>query len=98
MKISTQTDHLARLFGEEEAIRILAEVGFDAYDFSMFDTESDEYLLNRRDYEKEALKIKAYIRGKQHRMQPIPRPFQLIYKTIRNTTTAFLHFLFVLLK
>ena len=58
MKISTQTDHLARLFGEEEAIRILAEVGFDAYDFSMFDTESDEYLLNRRDYEKEALRLK----------------------------------------
>lgn len=36
MKISTQTCELSRLFGDEEAIRLLARVGYDAIDFSMF--------------------------------------------------------------
>jgi sugar phosphate isomerase/epimerase len=36
MIISTQTDSLSRTFGDREAVRILAENGFDAIDYSMF--------------------------------------------------------------
>ncbi len=57
LKISTQTDHFGRLFGEEEAIRRLAEIGYDAYDFSMFDIDSDDRLINCSDYEKRALRL-----------------------------------------
>lgn len=58
MKVSTQTEHFARIFGEENGIRKLAEVGYDAYDFSMFDIDSDDSLINSRDYEKQALKLR----------------------------------------
>ena len=36
MKISTTTGYLSELFGEEQAIRFLANVGFDAMDYSAF--------------------------------------------------------------
>lgn len=47
MLLSTQTEVLAARHGDEEAIRILARAGFDAYDFSMFRMFQDkEYALN----------------------------------------------------
>ena len=36
MKLSTQTDLLAKAFGYEKAVEIIAESGFDCIDFSMF--------------------------------------------------------------
>jgi sugar phosphate isomerase/epimerase len=36
MIISTQTDSFARKFGDHDAIKYLAEAGFDAFDYSMF--------------------------------------------------------------
>ena len=36
MRISTEIGSIAKHVGEEEAIRLLAEAGFDAFDFSMF--------------------------------------------------------------
>jgi len=58
MKISTQTDHFVRLFGEDEAIRKLAEIGYDAYDFSMFHIDADNEIINCSDYEKWALRLR----------------------------------------
>ncbi len=37
MLISTEILSTARFVGEEQAVRLVAEAGFDAYDFSMFD-------------------------------------------------------------
>ena len=37
---------------------MLAEIGYDAYDFSMYTMHSDDCLLNRRDYEKQALRLR----------------------------------------
>lgn len=37
MRISTQTQYLTGLYGEERALKILAEVGFDCVDFGLFD-------------------------------------------------------------
>ena len=36
LKISTETHMLNKLVGEEKAIRMLAEAGFDCYDLSLF--------------------------------------------------------------
>lgn len=58
MKISTQTEHFAKIFGYEKGICKLAEIGYDAYDFSMFDIDLDNSLINCRDYEKQALKLR----------------------------------------
>lgn len=46
MILSTQTDVLAKTFGDEEAVRILAKNGFDAIDYSMFGMEKPEHFLN----------------------------------------------------
>lgn len=41
MLLSTQTDYLGAKFGNERAVRMLAEAGFDAFDLSMFHTDLD---------------------------------------------------------
>ena len=46
MILSTQTDVLARTFGYVESVKILAEAGFDAIDFSMFGMERPDHFLN----------------------------------------------------
>jgi len=58
MKISTQTDRLAKIYGEEEAIRKLAEIGYDAYDFSMFEIGFNNHPLNGSDYEAYAYRLR----------------------------------------
>ena len=47
MKLSTEIRSVARFVGEEEAIRLLAEVGFEAWDFSMFDMAPYNYTERR---------------------------------------------------
>jgi len=46
MILSTQTDVLARCFGYVESVKILAEAGYDAIDFSMFGMERPDHFLN----------------------------------------------------
>ena len=36
MKISTEIGSIATLVGEEKAVELVAKIGFDAWDFSMF--------------------------------------------------------------
>lgn len=51
MLLSTQTDWLARSFGHEKAVSILANAGFDAYDISLFELTRDESsVFNQADY------------------------------------------------
>lgn len=50
MIISTQTGRLAGAFSDKEAIRILAEAGFDAFDFSFGDWDLSE--LKNKDKER----------------------------------------------
>ena len=58
MILSTQTDYLARKFGEEKAIDIIANTGFDAIDLSMFDMKNDDSFFNQSDYKEYAQKLK----------------------------------------
>jgi L-ribulose-5-phosphate 3-epimerase len=46
MLLSTQTHALSDAFGDEKAIRILAENGYDAADYSMFGMERPDHFLN----------------------------------------------------
>lgn len=36
MKLSTHTDNFAKLYGDHDAVKILARIGYDALDYSMF--------------------------------------------------------------
>ncbi len=60
MKLVTQTETTQRMFSELEAVKLLADAGFDGIDFSMFDTDSDKYTLNAPDYLARAGELKKY--------------------------------------
>ena len=47
MKLSTEIRSIACFVGEENAIRLLAEAGFDAWDFSLFDMAPYSYAEKR---------------------------------------------------
>lgn len=64
MILSTQTDYLARKFGEEKAIEIIANAGFDAIDLSMFDMKNDDSVFNQSDYKEYAQKLKNQAQGR----------------------------------
>ncbi len=59
MLISTQTQALYNRFGLKKALQILSEVGFEAYDFSLFNLKNDDPFQgeNFREYARE---IRAY--------------------------------------
>lgn len=59
MRLVTQTDVLARMFGEEQSIRILANSGFDAIDWSFFAMLQDDNPWCQPDWRERALKMKA---------------------------------------
>ena len=54
MILSTQTHGLSRAFGDEKAIEMLAEAGYDALDYSMFDND----ILDKDNYREIALNLK----------------------------------------
>ncbi len=59
MLLSTQTEVLGPLFGEPQAIRMLAQAGFDAFDLSLFSMFSDpNYAMNRPDYQEYAASLR----------------------------------------
>lgn len=60
MLLSTQTDYLARHYGDEQAIRTLAEVGFDAFDLSLFAMNSNpDYAMNGENFREYAKHLRA---------------------------------------
>lgn len=59
MIISTQTDVLSQRFSQEEAIRILAKAGYDAYDISLFSMLRDDDVFNSDAYLDYTQKLKA---------------------------------------
>lgn len=50
MKISTTTSNLARLYGDEQAIRLLAKAGFDSMDYSVFVHDAEKGVFNTKDF------------------------------------------------
>lgn len=50
MLISTQTEAFAAKFGDHDAVKLLAEIGFDALDYSMFNILDMNNPISRDDY------------------------------------------------
>lgn len=59
MQLVTTTEELARAFGDEECIRILARAGFDAIDWGFFDMVSGQGLFCQDGWKEHTLKLKA---------------------------------------
>jgi len=57
MKLVTQTEELSKRFGDETAIHILCDSGFDGLDFSMFTMKDDDCVLNTADYKNHIRKL-----------------------------------------
>lgn len=51
MKLSTEFNYGSILFGTEKAIRLMAEVGFEALDYSMFDLNREDNPLTHDDWQ-----------------------------------------------
>ena len=58
MKLSTMTNYLSSLYGDEKAIRMIADAGFDAVDFSMLDFQTPRGILQGEDYREKAEKVR----------------------------------------
>lgn len=58
MLLSTQTDVLGARYPENEAIRILASCGFDAYDMSLFYLAGDSHVLCSEKYKEYAKRLR----------------------------------------
>ena len=60
MLLSTLTQWVGNRIPEKDAIKIIADAGFDAYDISLFDLTKDEYQFNRDDYVEIAKDLRSY--------------------------------------
>lgn len=61
MLLSTLTQWVGTKLPEKEAVKIIAEAGFDAYDISLFElTRNEEYQFNRPDYVEIAKDLREY--------------------------------------
>lgn len=58
MLLSTQTGNLAGRFGDEEAVRRLADAGYDCLDYSMFHMSNDDSPMNGDDYRERAQRLR----------------------------------------
>ncbi len=63
MKLVTQTEVLSEHFGDERAVRIICESGFDGIDYSMFCMSDDDNLLNTPSYKEHIKEIKRIAEG-----------------------------------
>ncbi len=59
MRLVTQTDVMARTFGDEEAVRLLAKAGYDGIDWSFFPMNRGECIWNTDAWEQHARDLKA---------------------------------------
>lgn len=60
MLLVTQTDRLAAMYGDREAVRMLAEAGFDGIDYSMFYLTHGDHVMLGEGWRAEAEALRAY--------------------------------------
>lgn len=58
MKLVTQTDNLNARYGDETAVKMICEAGFDGIDYSMFCMANDDDILNTPQYVAHAEKLR----------------------------------------
>ena len=64
MILSTQNSTLVRFFGQEGAIDIMKEAGYDAIDLSLFAMKDDDHEFCRDGYRTRIAQIRAYAESK----------------------------------
>ena len=61
MLLSNLTQWVGSNLPEKDAVKIISDAGFDAYDISLFElTRSEEYLFNSPDYVNIAKELREY--------------------------------------
>ena len=75
MILSTQTDLLAKAFGYEKAVEIIADAGFDAIDFSFFEMDDNNHPFYSDDAEEYMLKLRALAESKGLTFNQAHAPF-----------------------
>ena len=76
MLLVTQTAELQKRFGIEKAIQMIAEAGFDAIDFSMFEMNDDNSILNSDKCFEYAKKLKEIAQKSGIRFVQAHAPFE----------------------
>lgn len=64
MILSSQNDRLSEVFGQEVAIDIMKDAGYDAIDMSLFCMSNDNDVFNTDAYKTRTLEIAAYAKSK----------------------------------
>lgn len=75
MLLSTQTDVIFSVYGEEEGVKILADAGYDAIDYSMFYLSSDQHPLVTGDVEAHAAALRKTAEAAGIRFNQAHAPF-----------------------
>ncbi len=75
MKLVTHTEALTKKMSYEEAVRMIAEAGFDAVDCSFFDMEDAGSVWNRPDWREHAISLRAYAESLGVHFQQAHAPF-----------------------
>lgn len=63
LKLSTEFNYASILFGTEKAIEVVAEAGFDALDYSMFDLTREDNPVNHDDYARRMAEFRRIAEG-----------------------------------
>ena len=58
MKLVNQAEQISKRIGDEAAVRIICESGFDGLDYSMFCMSDDDCILNTSAYKKHVEELK----------------------------------------
>lgn len=75
MKLVTQTEVLSDRFGDERAVRIICESGFDGIDYSMFCMRDDDDFLNTPSYKEHIKELKRIADGYSVTFEQSHAPF-----------------------
>lgn len=75
MKLVTQTEVLSERFGDEKAVRIICDSGFDGIDYSMFCMRDDNNLLNTPSYKEQINEIKKIAENSSVTFEQSHAPF-----------------------
>ena len=80
MILASQNNILAKVFGQEGAIDIMSEAGYDAIDLSLFSMTDDNYEFCRDGYRTRAMEIAAYAKSKGIYFSQSHTPFLFNWK------------------
>lgn len=79
MKLSTMTNYLGSVYGEKKMIKMIAEAGFDALDFSLLNFDDPKGILQNEYYREKAEKIRKMAEDEGLTINQCHAPFRFNY-------------------